>query len=250
MYERCDFMKILSIGNSFSQDAHKWLHKLAITQGQEMETVNLYIGGCSLQTHWENVVQDRADYDLEINGGEGMRKISIREALEMDQWDVITLQQVSHLSGIPESYEPYFSMLLQYVKAAQPEAKIWFHETWAYEQDSQHPNFPNYDRDQRKMYACVIATTDAVSAHYQLPKIPTGRAIQYLRENVAEFDYQKTGFSLCRDGFHMSYDYGRYAAACVWYVTLTGSKIVPGPFEDFDGETLRIIANTINRVCG
>lgn len=37
-------MKILSIGNSFSQDAHKWLHKLAKVNGVEFEIANLYIG--------------------------------------------------------------------------------------------------------------------------------------------------------------------------------------------------------------
>lgn len=31
-------MKILFIGNSFSQDAHKWLHKLAKANGVEFET--------------------------------------------------------------------------------------------------------------------------------------------------------------------------------------------------------------------
>ena len=38
-------MKVLSIGNSFSQDAHKWLHKLAELNGVEMETLNLCNSG-------------------------------------------------------------------------------------------------------------------------------------------------------------------------------------------------------------
>ena len=41
-------MKVLSIGNSFSQDAHKWLHKLAELNGVEMETLNLCNSGCDL----------------------------------------------------------------------------------------------------------------------------------------------------------------------------------------------------------
>ncbi len=43
-------MKVLLIGNSFSRDAHKWLHQLAKRNGIEIETLNLYISGCSLQT--------------------------------------------------------------------------------------------------------------------------------------------------------------------------------------------------------
>ncbi len=46
-------MKICSIGNSFSQDSHKWLHKLAKNNGIELQTVSLYIGGCDLETHWK-----------------------------------------------------------------------------------------------------------------------------------------------------------------------------------------------------
>ena len=42
-------MKLLSIGNSFSQDAHNKLHALAKANGVTLETVNLYIGGCSLE---------------------------------------------------------------------------------------------------------------------------------------------------------------------------------------------------------
>ena len=53
-------MKVLSIGNSFSQDAHKWLHKLAENNGVDLETVNLYIGGCSLETHWKNAKENNA----------------------------------------------------------------------------------------------------------------------------------------------------------------------------------------------
>lgn len=69
-------MKILSIGNSFSQDAHKWLREIASNHGMELETANLYIGGCSLQTHWENLVNDNAHYELEWNGGAAERRLS------------------------------------------------------------------------------------------------------------------------------------------------------------------------------
>ena len=41
-------LKVLSIGNSFSQDAQKWLHQLAAENGVELQAVNLYIGGCTL----------------------------------------------------------------------------------------------------------------------------------------------------------------------------------------------------------
>ena len=42
-------MKILSIGNSFSEDAQRYLKLIAGANGRELTCVNLYIGGCSLK---------------------------------------------------------------------------------------------------------------------------------------------------------------------------------------------------------
>ena len=47
---------VLSIGNSFSQDAHRYLHDFARSEGVDIETVNLFIGGCSLERHYRNMV--------------------------------------------------------------------------------------------------------------------------------------------------------------------------------------------------
>ncbi len=46
-------IKILCIGNSFSEDAMKYLHAIAKCGGMEVKTVNLYIGGCPLIKHWK-----------------------------------------------------------------------------------------------------------------------------------------------------------------------------------------------------
>ena len=40
-------MKLLAVGNSFSQDACTFLHQTAQAQGLDLEVTNLYIGGCS-----------------------------------------------------------------------------------------------------------------------------------------------------------------------------------------------------------
>lgn len=51
--------QILSIGNSFSQDAQRYLHELAKSEGMDLQTVNLYIGGCSLERHFRNLKGDK-----------------------------------------------------------------------------------------------------------------------------------------------------------------------------------------------
>lgn len=241
-------MKILSIGNSFSQDAHKWLHKLAKANGAELETANLYIGGCSLEMHWKNVEENNAYYSLELNGNAGERTVSIEEALNFDKWDIITLQQVSQLSGMPSSYEPYLSKLANIVRKSQPDAKLYFHQTWAYETDSAHDGFVNYNNDQTEMYCKIKQTSEAAARSINTKLIPTGKVIQTLRETVPEFDYKNGGLSLCRDGFHLSLDYGRYAAAATWLRTITGKKLIATNFEDFDIELLNKIINVVNEI--
>ena len=109
-------MNILSIGNSFSQDAQKWLHKLAAGNGVEMDTVNLYIGGCSLEQHRKNAVEHTEDYALEQNGESTGRSVSLSGALSLRQWDIVTLQQASHFSGMPQTNLPYLPELAAHVR--------------------------------------------------------------------------------------------------------------------------------------
>lgn len=240
-------MQILSIGNSFSQDAHKWLHKLAEDNGIFLETVNLYIGGCSLKRHWENVKNDASDYDFQHNGGDSEYKIGIMEALKLRKWDIITLQQVSQDSGIYETYEPYLSSLVSTIKSVTPDAKLYFQETWAYEIDSTHSGFANYNNSQEKMYRSIKSVSKIASESIGATLIPTGDIIQALRETVPEFDYKNGGLSLCRDGFHLSLDYGRFAAAATWLKTITGKKITTENFEDFNPALIKKIINTVNK---
>ena len=63
--------------------------------------------------------------------------VSVLEALESDEWDYVTMQQVSHLSIDYSTYQPYLNELSQYVKKYVPNAKQLIHQTWAYEQGSE-----------------------------------------------------------------------------------------------------------------
>ncbi|MBQ2667136.1 MAG: DUF4886 domain-containing protein [Clostridia bacterium] len=234
-------MNVLSIGNSFAQDAQRWLHQLAAQHGVELLAVNLYIGGCSLETHHRNWQNSAPLYDLQINGEVTGRKVSIQEALAMNTWDVITLQQVSQDSGRPETYEPYLTTLAEAMRAEQPNVQLYFHQTWAYETDSDHGGFANYDRDQNKMYDAILRTSAWAGERIAAPLLRVGTVVQALRRCVPEFDYAAGGKSLCRDGFHLSLDYGRYAAAAVWLRTLTGVTLKAAAFEDFDTALLEKI---------
>ena len=224
-------MKILSIGNSFSQDAHKWLHDIAITDDFNLDTVNLFIGGCSLERHYNNLVNNEQAYSLEGNGGEFIKKAAITETLENDKYDIVTLQQVSGLSGKPETYLPYIVEIAKCVKRLQPQSFLYLHRTWSYEIDSGHDSFKRYDCDQKQMFREIINATDEIAQMIGAKIIPVGNVIQELREKSHSFQYKNAGRSLCRDGFHLSLDYGRFTAAAVWYKTLTGRQVNINRFQ-------------------
>lgn len=216
-------MKLLSIGNSFSQDAHKWLYDICKSAGKEIYNVNLYYGGCSLYGHWKFYEEDKSNYDYEIKG-EPIRKISLREALAMEDWDVVTFQQVSYDSGKYDKYQPFLSDLYKIVKEACPNAKFFVHKTWAYEIDYDSELFDFYNRDQKRMHDCLTDAYSKAAESIDAEIIPSGDVIQYLRDNTKEFDYKNGGLSLNRDGFHLTLGYGRYAAALTWYCKLFGGS--------------------------
>ena len=210
-------IKILAIGNSFSQDSTALLQLLT----DEIEVRNLYIGGCSLDMHVANIENDAAKYELQENG-EKMQNalVSIKEALISDKWDYITVQQVSGRSGVYDSFYPYLDMLLKYVRKYS-DAEIILHETWSYEIGSCHPDFGTYNSDREQMAQAIKDAYEKVSLKENLRIIKVGEAVQALREKPS-FDYKNGGLSLNRDGFHLSLNYGRLLAAAVWCKFFTG----------------------------
>lgn len=243
--------KILAIGNSFSQDAAKYLRPMAQSAGRDLKIVNLYIGGCPLETHWNNASSDAPAYDHELNGGEADCQCSIRQALQEDDWDIVTMQQASGDSGVQNSYDPYLQELSAYIGRFAPQAKQWIHQTWAYESDSTHPHFSRY-HGQTGMYQALRACYARAAAEIGAEIIPVGDVIQTLRGKKT-FLYAAGGHSLCRDGFHLSLDYGRYAAAATWLYRLTGvlpdESFRPLEGDPVETDVLMMIRSTIKTVC-
>lgn len=242
-------MKLLSIGNSFSVDAQRWLYALAQENGIELQLGNLYIGGCSLQRHWKNIEADAGDYTYYVNGAFEGCPMSIAAALALDTWDVITLQQASHVSGEPQSYIPYLTDIAAYVRAAQPQAKLYFHQTWAYEVDSDHPCFKTYNNDQGEMYRRLRDASMMAGKLIDAELLPVGTVIQALRRELPEFDYPNGGMSLTFDKLHLSSTYGEFAAGATWLYKLFGRPIaVEGAAKrDMDTVLLEKIVEVVKR---
>ncbi|MBR2943943.1 MAG: DUF4886 domain-containing protein [Clostridia bacterium] len=202
-------MNILCIGNSFSEDATRYLHQ--ISDG-ELYVRNLYIGGCSLERHWNNIVSGASEYEWQKNG-RMLKMTSINEAITKKKWDFVTVQQLSQDSGMIDTYEPYLTNILNFIKENCPNAKIAFHRTWAYDDNSTHGGFVNYGNNRKKMIEEIIKVTDFYAKKHSLEVIPNGEAIEMARD-LAEFQGER---NINRDGYHLSLDYGRYLAGLVMY---------------------------------
>lgn len=216
-------IRVLCIGNSFSWDAvEQELVPLCDEKGVQIEVHNLYYGGCSLQQHAQFLLHDKAAYSHRVCTNEEPRiikdTITLRQALQDGEYDYISLQQASHDSGIRETYEPWLTMLIDTVRAYQPNARLCWMQTWAYSQDATHSAYPRYHNSQQEMWDSIVVCTKSQINHHQLPIIPCGLAVQYARQT-------KLGDTMCRDGYHLNYTYGRYTAACVWYEILTGKDV-------------------------
>jgi hypothetical protein len=243
--------KILAIGNSFSDDATAHLHAMADCGGYETKVVNLYIGGCSLKTHWENISRDAVDYSYRLNGADTEQKVSIKEILVQDDWDFITMQQASGQSGVTESYYPYLTELSAYVKKYAPSAKQLIHQTWAYESDSSHEAFAKYNNNQQTMYTALKAAYEKAAKTLGLEIVPSGDVIQAIRK-TPPFNYAGGGLSLCRDGYHLHLVYGRYAASAVWYEYILKGNIMENNFVPPsdgvpDSGLIKLIKETVHK---
>lgn len=217
-------LKILAVGNSFSSDAMEYLWQVCKDGGVETIVLgNLYIGGCTLDTHRNNILKNSPAYTYYKNTNgkwNSTPNTAPKTAFEDESWDIVTLQQASGSSGIAKTYVN-LPELFNMVSENNQGAKVYWHMTWAYQQNSTHKEFPNYSKNQMTMYNAIVdaTKTNVVDTNLDIVGvIPSGTAIQNLRSSYV-------GDTVTRDGYHMSNDYGRYTVALTWYAYLTGGDV-------------------------
>lgn len=214
-------IKILAIGNSFSEDAiENYLFEIGQAEGVDLIIGNMFIGGCSLEQHWNNIKDDRSAYEYRKVGLDGKlvntNGVSVKSALHDEDWDFVTIQQASPSSGLYDTYVDFLPPILAYFKQElnMKKANLAFHQTWAYAKDSGHGGFANYHKNQYEMYAKIVnASTQASYENGLYNIIPAGTAIQNARTSYM-------GDTFCKDGFHLDVKKGRFTAACTWFAHL------------------------------
>ncbi len=219
--------KILCIGNSFSRDASRYVWGISRANGKEIKIVNLYIGRCDLSRHYRNMLSENSAYAFDINGMDntGIR-ISLKDALLMDDWDEVTVQQQSVTGTNYESFQPYLNGLAAYVRKMCPKANLWMLETWGYEEGSQKLFTTPFTTHEGMFRALEVSYRRAVEEIDAKGLIPCGEAIRRATE--------RGGLPIYRDSFHMSYGFGRYLLGLILFGTLIGGDIESNGFRDLD----------------
>lgn len=246
-------VKILAIGNSFSDNAVKYLYPILKAFGAENVVVgNLYIGGCTLRTHLTCATKNLAAYAYYKNNSGSFAVTSdttMLDGIKDEEWQVITLQQASGDSGMIVTYNEDIDFLTNYINSNKTgDALLGWHMTWAYQQNAKHPQFPNYDNDQQTMYEKIVScVNEKIDTNTDFDfVIPAGTAIQNARTSYI-------GDALTYDGFHLN-ALGEFIVGVTWALKITGWPIedldfgkIPPEFQSYAEAIKEAAANAIEK---
>jgi len=238
-------LAVLAIGNSFSWNATAFLPRIAQSAGHRVTLGHASLGGAPLDRHARHALAFADDPDAAEGRPYPVRqfpdypddatpddnKISLRQALEYRDWDVVTLQQVSTKSFKPEEYEPHARQLIDLIREAQPDATIHVHQTWAYRNDSDR--LERWGMPQQEMYEHSAAAYDQLARRYDLPQLPVGDAMQLARA--------KPLWQYRRDA---DYDYDNPTPPHL--PDQAGSLIVGHFWRDLDSDSPRLVFDSIH----
>jgi hypothetical protein len=256
---RAKTVRLLTIGNSFSGNATRYLGDLATAAGHVLVHQPMSVGGASMEVHWTKIQANEKDAK-DPAGLYGSR--ALNAALDGGAWDVVTIQQASIKSHDVETYRPFAAQLQAYVKAHAPKAELLLHQTWAYRCDDPRfaPRTPKVEPSTREaMYASLRDAYAAIAKELAVRRIPVGDAFHLADSDPAwgfkpdaAFDAKKAvapalpdqthslhvGWrwsakdgktTLSMDGHHANAA-GEYLGACVWFEVLFGDSVVGNAF--------------------
>jgi hypothetical protein len=273
---------LLAIGNSFADNALTYLNDIAQAAGKQVQIGKACLGGCDLERHMRHVHAFEADpSDPEGSPYHGGKK-SLRQLLEEEPWDVVTIQQVSHKSFRPETYHPFADQLIATIRRYAPQAEIVIHQTWAYRDDHGFWGEPGLNPD--SMYRGLCEACDALSEETGFRQIPSGDAMEAARQDSNWGPFAPdTGFDpdtakypqlpqqekralhnggyqwrqnketekwfLVKDCIHANRE-GKYLLGCVWFefffqTSVAGNSFLPDGMSPDDAHVLQRIAHRV-----
>lgn len=209
-------LKVLAIGNSFTDDPTAYLDDLVISSGIDRTKLCLYvgvIGGSSLQTWSEKY---NSNETVDITRKVGLASVSttsgtLKQIFSQD-WDIVVLNQLSNLAINYGSLNPHLKSLRSFIRQDCTNQKVCiaWQSVWSYYKD--------YTDNPKGIIGwsnlCSV-TKEQINKDGIDIIIPTGTAIQNARGSSLN-----TAHDITRDGHHLAFGIGRYIAACTWFQAL------------------------------
>ncbi len=224
-------LKVLHIGNSYTDDATALLEQIATHSGADLSNICLYKAtrGSGSFKSWCDIYNNKDDQYYWVSKvlgglyarvytGKGMphNGLLFKELLSTERWDLIIIQPVSGEAPYYENWQSDadgdLEDFLEILHREQPQAAIGFalvHSYWDhYERNLEHSSHKRWQK-------IAQAVKSLRSDHDIALVIPYGTAIENLRKTALNNDYDLT-----RDGTHLAHGLGRYTAACCYYEAL------------------------------
>ncbi len=222
-------LRILLIGNSFSEDTFEYLWEICNSLDINAEIGLCWIGGKQLDDHYAYLTNLRNVYEYRLKTTENGGVLHSRMGVTMDtavtdrDWDVISLQQgYSWDSSTYSKLGPIATYLREHYLQDKP-TQINFLMTWALPDAGPGCMLFDYYDSQAEMYAAIVSAMKNNVMPLDLPIIPSGTAIQNARSSYL-------GDTLNRDVQHLSYGLGRYISGLTYFKKVTGLTIPANVF--------------------
>ncbi len=272
-------VRLLTIGNSFAENALTYLPQIVEAAGHKLVVGRANLGGCTLERHWKHVARFEAEPSDKDGSPYGGGKHSLKELLTKDEWDFITIQQVSYKSHDLQTYQPFADNLHGYIRKHAPNATILVHQIWAYRIDDPRFKPANEGREPHThavMYQQVRQAYHTLAGKLKLKVLPSGDAM-YRADTDKKwgyrvdrtFDFENATFpnlpdqthslhagwfwrkqndgtrELRIDGHHAS-SAGKYLLGCVWFETFFNENVVGNNFvpKGIDSEYAEFLQRT------
>lgn len=239
-------LKVLDIGNSYTQDAQTYLPKIIKASGidNDFSLYRAFRPSASFKTWvdcWND--SDNENYSVDFCAGTALDGISgsgsasdgalFRKALQSVKWDIILIHQVSTYSNDYSLWEGdgaggCLQELIRIIRVTNPQATIGYLMTHSY----RGTYWANSEGSSYQRWRNIADATKQLKLEYDIDFIiPYGTAVQNLRASSLNDSYE---FS--EDGTHMGAGLGDYVAGCCYFESLLAPRYGVSIF----GNTFRV----------
>lgn len=233
-------IRILTIGNSLTKNATAFLRELARGAGKKMELFVAALEGYTLDQHVGHLKAYDSDSRDPVGRPYAGNSFGLREALQREDWDVVTIQQSSLGGMAAATFRPSVHILVDAIRHHVPRARILLFETWAYPDDC-YAGLADRKLDRPAMREQVKAAYREISEETGLEIIPVGEAFERAVRS-------RPALKLTNPSDYHCNSHGQYLAGAVFHEVIyrdsvENTSFIPPEITEEEGRMLLRVAH-------